>query len=82
VEVRIDDGEWQPATLGEGAGEEYAWAFWTLDWGTPEPGEYAITSRAIAVDGDVQPAADDPFLAGKTTFWESNGQVTRRVRIA
>ncbi len=82
VEVRIDDGPWQPATLTEGAGEEFAWAFWTLDWGAPKPGEHAITSRATAVDGEVQPAPDDPFLAGKTTYWESNGQITRRVRIA
>ena len=35
VEVQIDDGAWQPATLTEGAGEEFAWTFWTLDWGTP-----------------------------------------------
>ncbi len=82
VEVRIDDGPWQPATLGEGQGAEFAWAFWTLDWGTPDPGEHAVTSRATAVDGAVQPAPDDPFLAGKQTYWESNGQVTRRVRIA
>jgi hypothetical protein len=24
---------------------------------------------------------DDPYLARKVTFWESNGQITRRVRI-
>jgi DMSO/TMAO reductase YedYZ molybdopterin-dependent catalytic subunit len=82
VEVRIDGGEWQPATLGEGMGEAFAWAFWTLDWGTPEPGEHEITSRAIAADGEVQPEPTAPLLAGKTTFWESNGQITRRVRIA
>jgi hypothetical protein len=81
VEVRIDDGEWQPATLTTGAGEDFAWVFWTLDW-APTPGEHAVTSRAAATDGAVQPAPDDPFLAGKTTFWESNGQITRRVRIA
>jgi DMSO/TMAO reductase YedYZ molybdopterin-dependent catalytic subunit len=82
VEVRIDDGAWQQATLTDGAGQQFAWSFWTLDWGTPAAGEHTITSRATAVDGTVQPAPDDPFLAGKTTFWESNGQITRRVRIA
>jgi hypothetical protein len=40
-----------------------------------------ITSRAYDVDGNLQPAPDDPYLAGKVTFWESNGQITRRVRI-
>ena len=81
VEVRIDEGSWQPATLTEGAGEPFAWAFWALDWGTPTPGEHTITSRATSENGEVQPAPDDPLLAGKTTYWESNGQITRRVRI-
>jgi len=82
VEVRIDDGEWQAAILTTGEGEEFAWVFWDFDWGTPEPGEHTVTSRATAVDGGVQPAPDDPFLAGKTTYWESNGQITRRVATA
>ena len=46
VEVRIDEEPWQPATLTEGEGEEFAWIFWTLDWGTPSAGEHTITSRA------------------------------------
>ena len=82
VEVRIDDGPWRPATLTEGAGEEFAWTFWTFDWGTPGPGEHAVTSRATDANGNVQPAPDDPLLAGKQTYWESNGQITRRVRLA
>ena len=84
VEVRIDEGAWQPATLlsDDGEGSEFTWTFWTFAWGTPSAGEHTITSRAIATDGVVQPAPDDPLLAGKTTYWESNGQITRRVRIA
>jgi DMSO/TMAO reductase YedYZ molybdopterin-dependent catalytic subunit len=82
VEVQIDDEPWQPATLTEGAGEAFAWTFWTFDWGQPSSGEHAITSRAIAENGDVQPAPDDPLLAGKATYWDSNGQITRRVLIA
>jgi DMSO/TMAO reductase YedYZ molybdopterin-dependent catalytic subunit len=81
VEVRIDGGPWQAAALGEGAGAESAWALWWLDWGTPTAGEHAITSRAVDIFGAVQPAPDDPWLATKQTFWESNGQITRRVRI-
>jgi hypothetical protein len=46
-----------------------------------KPGEHAITSRATAGNGEVQPEADDPFLAGKATYWESNGQITRTVLI-
>jgi hypothetical protein len=40
-----------------------------------------IRSRAFDVDGNVQPAPDDPSIANKVTFWESNGQITRRVLI-
>ncbi len=79
VEVRIDEEPWQRATLTEGEGSEYAWTFWTHDWGTPTPGEHTVTSRATDTDGTVQPTPDDPFLAGKQTFWESNGQITRRI---
>jgi hypothetical protein len=45
------------------------------------PGEHTVTSRAIDKDGNVQPAMDDPVIANKHTYWESNGQVTRRVMI-
>ena len=55
--------------------------FWTLDWGTPAAGEHRIRSRAFDTDGNVQPAPGDPYLASKVTYWDSNGQITRRVRI-
>ena len=34
----------------------FAWRFWTLPWPSPSRGEHEITSRAIDVDGNVQPA--------------------------
>jgi hypothetical protein len=40
-----------------------------------------VTSRAFDAEGNVQPAPDDPFLASKVTFWESNGRITRQVLI-
>jgi len=80
VEVQIDEEPWQSATLTEEGGE-FAWTFWTVDWGTPSPGEHSVTSRATAASGEVQPAPDDPLLTAKSTFWESNGQITRQVRI-
>jgi DMSO/TMAO reductase YedYZ molybdopterin-dependent catalytic subunit len=82
VDVRIDDGPWEPATLTEGEGSDYAWVFWTFDWAAPAPGEHTVTSRATDVDGNFQPAPEDPLLAGKATYWESNGHITRRVSIA
>jgi DMSO/TMAO reductase YedYZ molybdopterin-dependent catalytic subunit len=80
VEVRIDDGAWQPATLGEGRDDPHAWTFWHLDW-SASAGEHTVTSRAIGRDGTVQPAIEDPSLVQKITYWESNGQVTREITI-
>jgi DMSO/TMAO reductase YedYZ molybdopterin-dependent catalytic subunit len=59
----------------------YTWNFWRFDWGRPAPGEHRIRSRAFDIEGNVQPAPDDPFLASRRTYWESNGQITRRVSI-
>jgi DMSO/TMAO reductase YedYZ molybdopterin-dependent catalytic subunit len=89
VEVQIDDGPWMTATLDDRRSprtrsrtrSEFAWRFWPLAWGKPAAGEHTIRSRAFDVDGNVQPAPDDPYLASKVTYWESNGQITRRVRI-
>jgi DMSO/TMAO reductase YedYZ molybdopterin-dependent catalytic subunit len=81
VDVRIDNGPWVPATIDRGQDHEFAWKFWHLDWEAPS-GEHRITSRAIDRDGNLQPAMSDPAIANKRTYWESNGQITRRVRIA
>jgi DMSO/TMAO reductase YedYZ molybdopterin-dependent catalytic subunit len=81
VEVRIDDGPWQTATIDQSEEAEFAWKMWSLDWPDAAPGEHSIASRAIDAAGNVQPAPDDPVIAGKHTYWESNGQVTRRVRL-
>jgi DMSO/TMAO reductase YedYZ molybdopterin-dependent catalytic subunit len=81
VEVQVDDGPWMPATITEGAGSEFAWKFWTLPWSNAAPGEHTVTSRATDTAGNVQPAMTDPRIVNKKTFWESNGQITRRVQI-
>jgi DMSO/TMAO reductase YedYZ molybdopterin-dependent catalytic subunit len=80
VEVRIDDGPWRPAELGEGRDDPHTWTFWQMDWDA-EPGTHTVTSRAVSTGGDVQPAPDDPVLVQKITYWESNGQVTREILI-
>jgi DMSO/TMAO reductase YedYZ molybdopterin-dependent catalytic subunit len=87
VEVQIDDGPWMTAELDErhsgngGSRRGFAWRFWTLHWGRPSAGEHTIRSRAFDVEGNVQPPPDDPYLASKVTYWESNGQIARRVLI-
>ena len=81
VEVQIDGGPWLPATIDEEGESEFTWKIWSLDWGQPAPGEHAITTRAIDVHGTIQPAMADPAIATTKTFGESNGQITRRVRV-
>ena len=82
VEVRIDDGPWRHAKINEGQEAEFAWKIWHLDWNKPSSGEHTIVSRAVDTEGDIQPGADDPWITLKRTYWESNGQVPRRVRIS
>jgi DMSO/TMAO reductase YedYZ molybdopterin-dependent catalytic subunit len=80
VEVKIDNGRWMKATL-DAARSQFAWRFWHIDW-SPTPGEHTVTSRAVDTAGNTQPAIDDPLIANKKTYWESNGQITRRIRTA
>jgi DMSO/TMAO reductase YedYZ molybdopterin-dependent catalytic subunit len=84
VEVQIDNGLWRPAALDNTtppSARRFAWRFWTLEWTAPAAGEHTVRSRAIDLEGNLQPSPDDPFLASKRTFWESNGQIVRRVMI-
>jgi DMSO/TMAO reductase YedYZ molybdopterin-dependent catalytic subunit len=82
VEVKIDDGPWQAATIDHTEEAEYAWKVWSMLWPDAAPGEHTVTSRATDASGQVQPAMDDPWIAGKHTYWESNGQITRRADIS
>jgi hypothetical protein len=82
VEVRIDDGPWMAASIDRSEEADHAWRVWSFDWERPSPGEHRITSRAVDFQGNVQPAVTDPVIANKRTYWESNGQVTRRVLVS
>jgi DMSO/TMAO reductase YedYZ molybdopterin-dependent catalytic subunit len=82
VEVKIDDGPWIEATIDHSDEAEFAWKIWHLDWDKPKSGEHTVTSRAVDVSGIIQPAMDDPWIAKKKTYWESNGQVTRHIKIS
>jgi DMSO/TMAO reductase YedYZ molybdopterin-dependent catalytic subunit len=79
VEARIDDGPWRDVELDRSNMAEHAWVFWSLNWQDASKGEHRITSRAIDAGGNVQPTPDDPMIANKHTYWESNGQVTRKI---
>jgi DMSO/TMAO reductase YedYZ molybdopterin-dependent catalytic subunit len=79
VEVRVDDGPWQPATLDPSTSEKYSWKFFNFDWNGATPGEHTITSRATDTSGYMQPTAED--LEVKQTFLEQNNQHPRTVVI-
>jgi len=84
VEVQIDGGSWRRAQLHRQrplGGNGFSWAFWTWDWGTPAAGEHTVRSRAFDRQNQLQPPPEDPYLASRRTYWENNGQVTRRVLI-
>lgn len=81
VEVRLNDGAWMPARLDRTRRSKFSWTFWTFDWTNPPAGEHSLVSRAIDVEGRIQPAADDPAIRLKKTYWESNQQVVRRIRV-
>ncbi len=80
VEIKIDDGPWIEAQIDDTDSAEHAWKLWYHDWQAAK-GEHTIISRAIDKQGRVQPAMDDPLIAKKHTFWESNGQVGRKISI-
>ncbi len=77
VEVKVDDGPWQAATLDPSMSEKYSWKFFTFDWMGASPGEHTVTSRATQTNGYVQPTAEE--LEVKHTFLEQNSQLGRTV---
>lgn len=80
VEVRIDDGPWQAATMDPATREKYSWKFFTHTWNGATPGEHTLVSRVTDVHGRVQPTAEE--LENKKTFLEDNSQFPRKVTIA
>jgi DMSO/TMAO reductase YedYZ molybdopterin-dependent catalytic subunit len=79
VEVKVDDGPWQSATMDPTTSETYAWKLFTYDWRGATPGEHTIVSRVTDVNGQVQATAED--LANKVTFLENYAQSPRTVLI-
>ena len=80
VEVKVDDGSWQPVTMDPTTSEKYSWKFFTYDWHGATPGEHTVVSRATDIEGTVQPTAAE--LEVKKTFLEHNAQHPRTVMIA
>jgi DMSO/TMAO reductase YedYZ molybdopterin-dependent catalytic subunit len=79
VEVKVDDGPWQMATLDPATSEKYSWKLFTYAWNGATPGEHTLVSRVTDANGQVQPTLED--LANKKTFLEDNSQHPRTVVI-
>jgi DMSO/TMAO reductase YedYZ molybdopterin-dependent catalytic subunit len=80
VEVKVDDGPWQPATLDPAtAKDKYGWKLFTYTWNNPTPGDHTLVSRMTQVDGKVQPTEQE--LETKKSFLEQNSQAPRKVKI-
>ena len=79
VEVKVDEGPWQRATL-DPANTRYSWKLFTYRWEGATPGEHTLVSRATDANGVVQPTAAE--LARKKTFLEDNSQFPRKVKVA
>ena len=79
VEVKVDDGPWQPATLNPATKAKYSWKLFTYTWNGATPGEHTLVSRVTDVNGAVQPTAEE--LETKKTFLEDNSQQPRTVKI-
>jgi len=80
VEVKLDDGPWQPATLDPATKEKYSWKLFTYSWTGTAPGEHTIVSRVTDINGKVQPTEKD--LETKKSFLEQNSQAPRKFMVA
>jgi DMSO/TMAO reductase YedYZ molybdopterin-dependent catalytic subunit len=79
VEVKVDDGPWQPATMDPSTKDKYSWKLFTYAWNNATPGEHTLVSRATDVAGRVQPTEQE--LETKKSFLEQNSQSPRKVMI-
>ncbi len=78
VEISIDGGPWQAATVDTANGQ-YSWKLFSYDWKGASAGEHTLVSRVIDVNGQVQATQEE--LPEKPTRWENYAQFPRKVMI-
>jgi DMSO/TMAO reductase YedYZ molybdopterin-dependent catalytic subunit len=69
VEVRVDEGPWQEATLAPAVSVD-TWVQWSWRW-PATPGEHTLQVRATDVDGETQTARRSPVAPDGATGWHS-----------
>jgi DMSO/TMAO reductase YedYZ molybdopterin-dependent catalytic subunit len=80
VEVRVDQGPWQRATIDPATNSKYSWKLFSYVWNGAKPGAHTLVSRVTDASGKVQPTEQD--LENKKTFLEDNSQHPRTVMIS
>ncbi|MGW0035337.1 molybdopterin-dependent oxidoreductase [Gordonia sp. NPDC003376] len=75
VQVRVDDGPWQEATLAADYSDD-TWRLWRYDWAAT-PGVHRVECRAVGKDGRVQTSQiADPVPDGATGLHSRQFTVT------
>lgn len=69
VEVRVDDGAWQPARLGDVPSAD-TWRQWLLPW-EATPGRHTLTVRAVDATGTVQTEQRAEPMPDGASGWHS-----------
>lgn len=67
VEVQIDEGEWNPATLASAISDD-TWVQWSYPW-TAKVGDHVIRCRATSKTGELQTEDDAPPAPDGATGW-------------
>lgn len=68
VEVQVDDGAWQPATLSTPINRD-TWVQWYLEWDAT-PGTHYVSVRATDRDGTLQTEERAPIAPDGSTGWQ------------
>ncbi|WP_439593371.1 molybdopterin-dependent oxidoreductase [Microbacterium sp.] len=68
VEVRIDEGEWMPATLSTPINED-TWVQWVMEWDAT-PGTHYVAVRAVNKNGDLQIEERAPIAPNGSSGWQ------------
>lgn len=79
VEVKIDDGPWQQASIDPEA-SQFTWKLFRFNWDGAQPGEHTLVSRVTDINGKVQLPQED--LPERVSYWEEFGQFPRTVTIS
>lgn len=69
VQVQIDGGAWQSATLADAVSAD-TWKQWVFPW-TPTPGSHTIRARAVNVNGQVQSGKNVQPGPGGAEGWQT-----------